>query len=108
MRARRRARSKSVPVAAQFCAEESTGGARESSPASVLKLRQAPSPVSILRRVFLPVMRSAMRLWSLHPKYLDVKGLVRAWREGLLARKALGGETKGYRNHSAPRRPAFF
>jgi hypothetical protein len=40
-----------------------------------------------------------MRLWSLHPKYLDSKGLVALWREGLLARKVLLGETKGYKNH---------
>jgi hypothetical protein len=40
-----------------------------------------------------------MRLWSLHPSYLDVKGLVACWREGLLARKVLLGETKGYSNH---------
>lgn len=38
-----------------------------------------------------------MRLWSLHPKYLDTKGLVACWREGLLARKVLLGETRGYR-----------
>ena len=40
-----------------------------------------------------------MRLWSLHPKYLDAKGLVAVWREGLLAQKVLQGKTKGYRNH---------
>ena len=40
-----------------------------------------------------------MRLWSLHPKYLDTKGLVALWREGLLARKVLLGKTKGYKNH---------
>jgi len=40
-----------------------------------------------------------MRLWSLHPKYLDSKGLVALWREGLLARKVLRGLTKGYRHH---------
>lgn len=40
-----------------------------------------------------------MRLWSLHPCYLDTKGLVACWREGLLAQKVLKGETKGYRNH---------
>lgn len=40
-----------------------------------------------------------MRLWSLHPKYLDSRGLVALWREGLLARKVLLGETKGYKNH---------
>jgi hypothetical protein len=40
-----------------------------------------------------------MRLWSLHPKYLDGKGLVTLWREGLLARQVLLGNTRGYRNH---------
>lgn len=40
-----------------------------------------------------------MRLWTLHPKYLDSKGLVAAWREALLAQKVLGGTTKGYRHH---------
>ena len=40
-----------------------------------------------------------MRLWSLHPEYLDPKGLVAVWREGLLAKTVLGGKTKGYTNH---------
>ena len=40
-----------------------------------------------------------MRLWTLHPKYLDPQGLVALWREALLARAVLRGETKGYRNH---------
>jgi hypothetical protein len=40
-----------------------------------------------------------MRLWTIHPAYLDSKGLVAAWREGLLAQKVLEGETKGYANH---------
>jgi len=40
-----------------------------------------------------------MRLWSIHPEYLDVKGLVALWREGLLAQKVLLGETRGYKNH---------
>jgi hypothetical protein len=40
-----------------------------------------------------------MRLWSIHPCYLDSKGLVALWREGLLAKKVLEGKTKGYRNH---------
>ncbi|MDH5785928.1 MAG: pyrimidine dimer DNA glycosylase/endonuclease V [Chromatiales bacterium] len=40
-----------------------------------------------------------MRIWTLHPKYLDGKGLVALWRETLLAQKVLLGETKGYRNH---------
>ncbi|MFW9994886.1 MAG: pyrimidine dimer DNA glycosylase/endonuclease V [Candidatus Odinarchaeota archaeon] len=40
-----------------------------------------------------------MRLWSIHPKYLDVKGLLALWREALLAKKVLEGRTKGYRHH---------
>lgn len=40
-----------------------------------------------------------MRLWSIHPKYLDSKGLVALWREGLLAKKVLENKTKGYKNH---------
>ena len=40
-----------------------------------------------------------MRIWSLHPKYLDAKGLVALWRETLLAKKVLEGRTTGYRNH---------
>jgi hypothetical protein len=40
-----------------------------------------------------------MRLWTLHPRYLDPKGLVSAWREALLAQKVISGATKGYRHH---------
>jgi hypothetical protein len=40
-----------------------------------------------------------MRLWSLHPSYVDAKGLVAWWREGLLARKVLQGLTRGYQHH---------
>jgi len=40
-----------------------------------------------------------MRLWSIHPEYLDSKGLVALWREGLLAQKVLQGGTRGYKNH---------
>jgi Pyrimidine dimer DNA glycosylase len=40
-----------------------------------------------------------MRLWSVHPKYLDPQGLVALWREALLARAVLRGETRGYRRH---------
>lgn len=40
-----------------------------------------------------------MRLWSLHPKYLDPQGLVALWRETLLAQAVLRGETRGYRSH---------
>lgn len=40
-----------------------------------------------------------MRIWSLHPKYLDTKGLVALWRETLLAQHVLEGKTKGYKNH---------
>ena len=40
-----------------------------------------------------------MRIWSLHPKYLDTKGLVALWRETLLAKHVLEGKTVGYLNH---------
>ena len=40
-----------------------------------------------------------MRLWTLHPKYLDAKGLVAVWREALLAQKVLQGATRGYQHH---------
>lgn len=40
-----------------------------------------------------------MRLWTLHPKYLDPRGLVALWREALLAQAVLKGQTSGYRHH---------
>lgn len=40
-----------------------------------------------------------MRIWTLHPRYLDPQGLVALWREALLARAVLRGETTGYRHH---------
>jgi hypothetical protein len=40
-----------------------------------------------------------MRIWSIHPQYLDWKGLGAQWRECLLAQKVIQGETKGWRNH---------
>ena len=40
-----------------------------------------------------------MRLWSLHPRYLDARGLVALWRESLLAQAVLCGETRGYMHH---------
>ncbi len=53
-----------------------------------------------------------MRLWSVHPKYLDRQGLLALWREALLAQAVLRGRTRGYtrhpqlerfRSHPAPR-----
>jgi hypothetical protein len=40
-----------------------------------------------------------MRIWSIHPKYLDSTGIVALWREALLAKSVLEGKTTGYRNH---------
>lgn len=40
-----------------------------------------------------------MRLWSLHPRYLDRQGLIALWRETLLAKAVLRGETRGYTQH---------
>jgi hypothetical protein len=45
------------------------------------------------------VRHPGMRLWSVHPKYLDAQGLVALWREALLARAVLRGETRGYTRH---------
>lgn len=42
---------------------------------------------------------SRMRLWSVHPEYLDTQGLIALWREGLLAQKVLQGKTRGYKHH---------
>ncbi len=40
-----------------------------------------------------------MRIWTLHPQYLDRQGLLALWREGLLAQAVLLGKTRGYRHH---------
>lgn len=40
-----------------------------------------------------------MRLRSIHPKYLDARGLVALWREALLAQAVLRGRTRGYTRH---------
>jgi hypothetical protein len=40
-----------------------------------------------------------MRIWTLDPRYLDARGLVALWREALLAKAVLRGETRGYRAH---------
>ncbi|MDI3330772.1 MAG: pyrimidine dimer DNA glycosylase/endonuclease V [Micrococcus sp.] len=40
-----------------------------------------------------------MRLWTLHPRYLDRPGLTGGWREALLAQAVLAGRTRGYRSH---------
>ena len=40
-----------------------------------------------------------MRIWSLHPRFLDAKGLVACWRETLLAQAVLAGRTRGYTQH---------
>jgi hypothetical protein len=40
-----------------------------------------------------------MRLWTLHPRYLDARGLVALWREALLAQAVLQGKTHGYIHH---------
>jgi hypothetical protein len=45
-----------------------------------------------------------VRLWTLHPRYLDARGLVALWREALLAQKVLRGATRGYRHHPQLRR----
>lgn len=41
-----------------------------------------------------------VRIWSLHPRYLDRPGLTAGWREGLLAQAVIAGRTRGYKHHS--------
>ena len=57
--------------------------------------RQRGAPVTLL----VGCRPLTVRLWTLHPKYLDAKGLVALWREALLAREVLRGHTNGYRQH---------
>ncbi|MCS7102998.1 MAG: pyrimidine dimer DNA glycosylase/endonuclease V [Candidatus Korarchaeum sp.] len=45
-----------------------------------------------------------MRLWSIHPSYLDRLGLLGLWREGLLAKAVIEGRAAGYRRHPQLRR----
>lgn len=45
-----------------------------------------------------------MRLWTLHPRYLDPRGLVALWREALLAQAVIAGKTRGYTRHPQLRR----
>lgn len=55
----------------------------------------------LLKRTFnhpSPYHMQPMRLWSLHPQYLDQKGLVALWREALLAQAVLRRIAKGERN----------
>ena len=40
-----------------------------------------------------------MRIWTIHPRYLDRQGLLALWREGLLAQAVLLGRTRGYIHH---------
>lgn len=40
-----------------------------------------------------------MRLWTIHPRYLDPQGLVALWREALLAQAVLRNQTRGYKHH---------
>ena len=40
-----------------------------------------------------------MRLWTLHPEFLDTQGLLALWREALLAKAVIHGQTKGYKHH---------
>lgn len=40
-----------------------------------------------------------MRIWTVHPSLLDVKGFVACWRETLLAQAVLQGKTNGWTKH---------
>src|SRR5215471_17159827 len=40
-----------------------------------------------------------VRLWTVHPRYLDSKGLVAVWTEALLAQKILASASKAHSHH---------
>lgn len=40
-----------------------------------------------------------MRIWSVHPRYLDRQALIACWRETLLAQAVIAGRTRGYTRH---------
>ena len=40
-----------------------------------------------------------VRIWSVHPQFLDRQGLLACWREALLAQAVLAGSTRGYTRH---------
>jgi len=40
-----------------------------------------------------------VRIWSVHPRFLDRQGLLGCWRETLLAQAVLAGDTRGYTRH---------
>lgn len=40
-----------------------------------------------------------MRLWSVHPRYLDRQALIACWRESLLAQSVLVAPGRGYSRH---------
>jgi len=65
---------------------------------SIIKIRVIVKCVNDFLSIYL-VLFLQMRIWSIHPKYLDSKGLVALWRETLLAKNVLENKTKGYRNH---------
>ena len=65
--------------------------------AGAIRLRSSVAPATEIPGV--RRLKSQMRLWSLHPKYLDSRGLVALWREALLAQAVLVGETRGYQHH---------
>lgn len=55
--------------------------------------------LAVVAGAWLSAHRCTMRLWTLHPRYLDAQGLVALWRESLLAQAVLRGRTRGYRFH---------
>jgi hypothetical protein len=57
-----------------------------------------------MHRYVLPCSKSPVRLWSIHPRYLDPPGLGGLWREALLAQRIVAGRTAAYRNHPQARR----
>lgn len=40
-----------------------------------------------------------MRLWTIHPKLLDTKGICGLWRESIMAKNAINNLKHGYKGH---------
>ena len=90
-------------MAGRPCPLTIVGGDRERLPCPRRWRRGycAPAPLAwaLLGGPSTSPLGAPVRLWTLHPKYLDATGLVALWREGLLARAVLKGATRGYRHH---------
>ena len=62
-------------------------------------MRRKTKPATVSATAGAAALHFLMRLWTVHPRYLDAVGLVALWREALLAQAVLLGKTRGYTRH---------